>query len=172
MPNLRARLAAEFGIPGANVSVCASHVHQTPRMLCDDAAQIERIAAAVGEALRNMTPVVVGVGSGHENTITFNRTIMLKDGTDYTLPPYPREEDVAGLRPVDSEIGILRIDRLDGHPLAVVYNFASHLLQGSPQGNQGHVTADHVGRDPAVPGGCHRRRGDGLLPARRGRRCQ
>jgi len=145
MPKLRARLAAEFDIPGANVSVCASHVHQTPRMLCDDADQIERIAAAVGEALRNMTAVTVGVGTGRENTITFNRTIMLKNGTDHTLPPYPREEDIAGLRPVDPEIGILRIDRLDGSPLAVVYNFASHVLLGSPKGKQGHVTADHVG---------------------------
>lgn len=145
MPNLRARLAAEFGLPGANVSVCASHVHQTPRMLCDDAEQIARITAAVGAALRNLTPVVVGVGTGQESTLTFNRTIMLKDGTDYTLPPYPREEDIAGLRPIDPEIGIIRLDRLDGRPLAVVYNFATHLLQGSPQGNQGHVTADHVG---------------------------
>jgi len=114
-------------------------------MLCDDAAQIERIAAAVGEALRTLEPVVVGVGAGRENTLTFNRTVMLKNGTDHTLPPYPREEDVAGLRPVDSEIGILRIDRLDGRPLAVVYNFGTHLLMGSPRGNQGHVTADHVG---------------------------
>lgn len=145
MPNLRARLAADYGIAGESVSVSASHVHQTPRMLCDDAAQIERIAAAVGEALGNLEPAVVGLGSGHENTLTFNRTIMLKDGTDYTLPPYPREEDIAGLRPIDPEIGLLRVDRLDGRPLAVVYNFATHLLQGSPQGNVGHVTADHVG---------------------------
>lgn len=145
MPKLRARLTAEFGIPGANVSVCASHVHQTPRMLCDDAAQIERIATAVGEALRSLTPVAIGVGTGRENTLTFNRTLLLKNGTDHTLPPYPREEDIAGLRPVDPEIGILRIDRQDGRPLAVVYNFATHVLLGSPQGNQGHVTADHVG---------------------------
>ncbi len=145
MPKLHARLAAEFGIPVANVSVCASHVHQTPRMLCDDAEQIERVAAAVGEALGNLAPATIGVGTGHENTITFNRTIMLKNGTDHTLSPYPLEEEVGGLRPVDPEIGILRIDRLDGRPLAVVYNFASHVLLGSPQGNQGHVTADHVG---------------------------
>lgn len=145
IPNLRARLASELGIAGESVSVSASHVHQTPRMLCDDAAQIERITAAVGEALRNLEPVVVGAGTGHEDTLTFNRTIMLKDGTDYTLPPYPREEDIAGLRPIDPEIGILRIDRVDGSPLAVLYNFATHLLQGSPQGNVGHVTADHVG---------------------------
>lgn len=145
MPNLRARLAADFDIPPESVSVSASHVHQTPRMLCEDAAQIDRIAAAVAEALGSMAPVVAGVGSGHENTLTFNRTIMLKDGTDYTLPPYPREEDIAGLRPIDPEIGILRIDRLDGSPLAVLYVFGTHLLQGSPQGNVGHVTADHVG---------------------------
>lgn len=145
MPTLRARLETDFGIPGEQVSVSASHVHQTPRMLCDDDEQIERIAAAVGEALGKMEPAVVGAGSGHEDTLTFNRTIMLKDGTDYTLPPYPREEDIAGLRPIDPEIGIVRIDRLDGSPLAVVYNFATHLLMGSPQGNQGHVTADHVG---------------------------
>ncbi len=145
MPNLRTRLSTDFDIPGANVSVCASHVHQTPRMLCDDAAQIERISAAVGEALQNMAPVTIGVGNGYENTLTFNRTIMLKDGTDYTLTPYPREEDIAGLRPIDPEIGILRIDRLDGSPLAVLYNFGTHVLLGSPKGNQGHVTADHVG---------------------------
>jgi len=145
VPKLRARLAADYGIAGESVSVSASHVHQTPRMLCDDAAQIERVATAVGEALRHLEPVVVGLGRGYENTLTFNRTLMLKDGTDYTLPPYPQEEDIAGLRPVDPEIGILRVDRLDGRPLAVVYNFATHLLQGSPQGNLGHVTADHVG---------------------------
>jgi hypothetical protein len=145
MPALRARLAADYGLPAEAVSVSASHVHQTPRMLCDDAEQIERVAAAVGEALSRLEPVVVGAGSGYENTLTFNRTIMLKDGTDYTLSPYPREEAVEGLRPVDPEIGVLRIDRADGRPLAVIYNFATHLLQGSPQGNTGRVTADHVG---------------------------
>jgi hypothetical protein len=171
VPNLRARLAAAFDIPGANVSVCASHVHQTPRMLCDDAAQIERITAAVGEALRNLAPVVIGVGTGRENTITFNRTIMLRNGTDHTLSPYPREEDVAGLRPVDPEIGILRIDRLDGRPLAVVYNFATHVLLGSPRGEPGARHRRPRRGHPALPGRCHRRRGHGVLSAGRGRRC-
>jgi hypothetical protein len=90
VPNLRARLAADHNLPGASVSVCASPFHQTPRMLCDDAAQIERIASAVGEALRSMEPVAIGAGAGCENTLTFDRIIMLKDGTDYTLPPIRR----------------------------------------------------------------------------------
>ena len=39
-------------------------------------------------------------------------------------------------------IGILRIDRTNGQPLAVVYNFACHLLFGDAQGS---VTANFVG---------------------------
>ncbi|MFA5646543.1 MAG: hypothetical protein WDA18_09390 [Candidatus Ratteibacteria bacterium] len=145
MPKLRARLNADFALLPHNIGVYASHTHQTPRILCDDSEQLERVASAVGEALRNLTPVEIGIGTSRENTLTFNRTIMLKNGTDYTLPPYPLEDDIDRLRPIDSEIGILRVDRLDGTPLAVVYNFASHLLLGSPKGNSGHITADHVG---------------------------
>ncbi|MBU0715868.1 MAG: hypothetical protein KJ964_10980 [Verrucomicrobia bacterium] len=145
MPDLRKQIEKEFNIPGCNVCVSASHTHQAPRLLCDDAAQINRILEAIKSALQNMAPVVIGVGSGYENTITVNRTIMMKNGTDHTLSPFPPENEIEGLRPIDPEIGILRIDRLDGNPFAVVYNFASHLLLGSPQGNSGHITADHVG---------------------------
>lgn len=34
--------------------------------------------------------------------------------------------------PVDPEIGLLRIDRIDGTPLALVYNFACHPIHGVP----------------------------------------
>jgi len=145
MPDLRKRIEEEFNIPGGNVSVSASHTHQAPRLLCDDAAQINKILEAIKRALQNMVPVTIGVGSGYEDTITVNRTIMMKNGTDHTLSPYPPEDEIQGLRPIDPEIGILRIDRLDGSPFAIVYNFASHLLLGSPKGNAGHITADHVG---------------------------
>lgn len=145
MPNLRARIDDDFGIPGENVSVCASHTHPPGRLLCDDKEQLDRVADAVGQALRSLEPVTVGVGSGREDRLTFNRTVMMKDGTDYTIrasTPFPPDEDVEALRPVDTEIGVLRIDRLDGRPLAVVYNFASHLLLGSPRAA---ITADFPG---------------------------
>ncbi len=148
LPRLRERIEQDFKIPGSNVSACASHTHGVPRMLCDDDAQIERCLAAVAQALRDRVPVTLAVGSGKEDTLTFNRTMRMKDGTDYTLRscnPPPQDDEVESLRPIDSEIGILRLDRLDGSPLAIVYNFGTHLLLGPPEGKPGRISADHVG---------------------------
>ena len=70
---------------------------------------------------------------------------MLKSGKEvdvrraYSLPP---DEKVAAVGPVDTEIGVLRLDRMDGRTLAVVYNFACHPIQGVPSGGN---TADITG---------------------------
>jgi hypothetical protein len=49
---------------------------------------------------------------------------------------------LAAVGPTDPQIGLLRIDRQDGRPLAVVYNFACHPIQGVPDGGN---TADITG---------------------------
>ena len=92
-----------------------------------------------------MTPVKVGEGSGYENRITMNRTLRLKNGKHWTIRhsnPCPPDEDVAEVGPIDPEIGILRVDRIDGRPLAVVYNFSCHPLFGDAKGS---VTANFPG---------------------------
>ena len=146
MPKLRDRVEKELSIPGDNVMVCASHTHPFHgQLLCDDDEQIERTVDALSRATRNMTPVTIGTGLGYEDRITINRTMKLKNGRDWTIrmgSPCPPDDEVAELRPIDPDIGIIRIDRTDGRPLAVVYNFASHLLMVVPQGG---VTADFPG---------------------------
>jgi hypothetical protein len=140
LPNVRAQLQKELGIPPANVVVNASHCHG---VVCAD---VERLAIqAVTEAWRRMEPVHVGAGVGREDRIMENRRLKLKDGSEadvrhaYSLP---RDEDVVGIGPTDPEIGLLRLDRKNGQPLAVVYNFACHPIQGVPsRGN----TADIPG---------------------------
>jgi hypothetical protein len=105
----------------------------------------ERTLQAVKEASQNMVPVKVGAGSGHEDGIMENRRLKLKNGKEadvrqaYSLPP---DEEVAAVGPVDPEIGILRLDKMDGRTLAVVYNFACHPIQGVPNGGN---TADITG---------------------------
>jgi hypothetical protein len=74
-----------------------------------------------------------------------NRRLRLKDGKEADIRraySVPRDEDVAAVGPVDTEIGILRLDRLDGSTLAVIYNFACHPIMGVPSGGN---TADITG---------------------------
>lgn len=145
LPQLRARIEGELGIPAGQVLVNASHTHPPGRMLCDPADQVQRTFAAVRQAQRNLVPVQVGAGHGHEDRFIINRTLRLKDGRHWTIRhanPCPPDGEIASLGPIDPEIGILRIDRLDGRPLAVVYNFACHPLLGVPGGK---VTANFPG---------------------------
>ena len=150
LPTLRSRIESELGIPGRHVLVNASHTHPLGRLLCDDVEQVDRTFDAVSRALQNMTAVRVGAGVGHEDRISMNRTLRLKDGKAWTIRhtnPCPPDDEVAGVGPIDPEIGILRVDRMDGRPLAVVYNFACHPYITVPRGG---VTADFPGFASAV----------------------
>ena len=54
---------------------------------------------------------------------------QLRDGGEADMRrayAMPRDEDTAGVGPIDPQIGLLRLDHEDGRPLAVVYNFACH----------------------------------------------
>ncbi len=145
LPNLRNRIENELKIPGCNVLVNASHTHPPKRLLCDDSEQVERTFDAVNRAMQNMTDVKIGSGVGYENRITINRTVKLKNGKSWTIRhtnPCPPDAEVADVGVIDPEIGIIRIDRLDGSPLAVVYNFACHPLFGDTKGS---LTANFPG---------------------------
>lgn len=145
LPRLRERVHAELGIPGQHVMVNASHTHPPGRMLVDDEAQLERTFDAIRQATLNMTEVRIGAGVGREERISINRNLKLKNGGHWTIRhanPCPPSDDVVGVGPHDPQIGILRVDRMDGTPLAVVYNFAVHLLFGDPTGK---VTANIPG---------------------------
>jgi hypothetical protein len=145
LPTLRARMEGELGIPGAHVLVNASHNHPPIDFICDAEEQVERTFDAVRRAHERMVPVKVGAGAGHEDRISMNRTLRLKNGLAWTIRhsnPCPPDEEVESVGPMDPEIGVLRIDRLDGQPLAVVFNFACHPYITVPRGG---VTADFPG---------------------------
>ncbi|QDU80656.1 Neutral/alkaline non-lysosomal ceramidase [Polystyrenella longa] len=140
LPTVRSRIKADLNIPETNIMVNASHCHGTPVADTD-----ERTIQAIKEAAANLVPVQVGAGIGHENRVQENRRLKMKDGTEidvrhaYALPP---DEDVAEVGPIDPEIGILRLDDESGKPVAVMYNFACHPIQGAASGGN---TADFTG---------------------------
>jgi len=139
LPNVRAKLLKELGIPPENSIFNASHCHGIVHPDIE-----ERTVEAVKAAMKNLVPVKTGAGVGHETRIMENRRLILKSGREvdvrhaYSLPP---DDQVASVGPVDPEIGILRLDGLDDKPVAVVYNFACHPIQNVPErGNTADIT--------------------------------
>lgn len=132
LPKVRAELQKEFQLEPQNILINASHCHSIVR---GDVDQLT--VQAVREALKRLVPVNVGAGRGREAEIMENRRLRLKDGSETDVRhaySMPRDEDVAGVGPIDPEIGLLRLDRLDGTTLAAIYNFACHPIQGVPSG--------------------------------------
>lgn len=139
LPSVRAELRKD-GIAPENILVNASHCHSVVR---GDTDQLT--VQAVREAMAAMVPVRVGTGRGHEDRIMENRRLKMKDGSEVDMRraySMPNDDDVAAVGPVDPEIGLLRLDRLDGTPLALLYNFACHPIHGVPSGGN---TADFPG---------------------------
>lgn len=137
---VRGQIERELKISPGGVLINASHCHG---VVCADVDQ--RTFQAVKGASEKLVPVRVGVGTGHEDRIQENRRLKLKSGREmdvrhaYSLPA---DDELAQVGPIDPQIGILRLDRLDGRSLAVVYNFACHPIQGVPDGG---ITADITG---------------------------
>ncbi len=135
---VREALQKELGVAPGAVIVNASHCHGVVRK--DIVAET---VGAVRLAWKSPVPARIGVGRGHEDRIQQNRRLRLKDGSEADVRraySMPRDEDVAAVGPIDPEIGILKIERLDGAPLAVLYQFACHPIQGAPTGGN---TADY-----------------------------
>lgn len=140
MEKIREPLQRELGIPPESILVNTSHCHGK---VCRDIDA--RTVQCVKQAWARRVPVRVGAGVGKEDRVSENRRLKLKDGHTadvrhaYSLPA---DSEIAEVGPIDPEIGILRLDRMDGSTLAVVYNFAIHPIQGVPSGAN---TADLTG---------------------------
>ena len=138
---VRTRVQEGLGIAESHVLLAASHNHHTQGQTGPERGG----ASFRGGPDRPTRPwcrsSTVPV-SATSRRITMNRRLRLKNGKAWTIRranPSPKDADVVGLGPLDPQIGILRLDRLDGRPLAVLYNFAGHAYGGVPSGG---VTAD------------------------------
>ena len=130
LAEVRGQLEKELQIPPSSVVINASHCHGVVRK---DTAQL--VVQAVKEAVKNVDYVKVGAGTGREDRISENRRLKMKDGSEVDMRraySMPRDEDVAGVGPIDPQIGLLRLDREDGRPLAVLYHFACHPIMNPP----------------------------------------
>jgi predicted neuraminidase len=126
-------------IPGANVLVNASHTHAGgPILSClgneGDPVYEEQVARGIAKAVeiawKALVPCEVGIGRGREDSISFNRRFLMKDGREITHPGKPgskyHDQIVRPAGPIDPEVGVLAARKPGGAVFGIVVNFACH----------------------------------------------
>ena len=116
LENIQSRVTELTGISASHLLVNSTHNHTTPDFMNDVPEELavyarhfaDVAAGAVYEASESLTAAAAGFASG--------------DLPGYTVNRQYRE------RPVDTSVGVLRVDGVDGSPIARVINFACHNL--------------------------------------------
>jgi neutral ceramidase len=126
----RLREAAKQSSGISCLLVAASHTHSAPVVKDEyraappawEQAALDRIGRAIAEAAKGLQPARIGVGTGAVY-IGHNRLRVNADGT---VSWFERNQTRIPTAPVDPTVTVLRVDRADGTPLAVLVNYACH----------------------------------------------
>lgn len=128
---------------GDQVILSATHCHAGPQMhplflslLPDQPRQLGeqyvgmlpgKIAEAVKLAESNLTPARVWAAIAREESLSFNRRFLMKDGTVRMNPGRGNPDIVRPVGPIDPDVGVVYFDSPGGKPLAAYINFALHV---------------------------------------------
>ena len=93
----------------------------------------EQIVSAVCEADKSRTKLALGVGSGQEATVAFNRRFRMKNGRTFTHPGQGNPDIIKPAGPIDPEVGVIGAWDPDGKLRGCVVNYACHATT-SPGG--------------------------------------
>jgi neutral ceramidase len=131
------------GLKGEQVMISATHSHTGPEMDPIILEQAEgtmaqavkqyhaslpvRIAECVKQAEANLTPARAWPSVGREDSLSFNRRFLMKDGTVRFNPGKLNPDTLRPVGPTDPEIVVVYFDSPQSIPLATYVNFALHL---------------------------------------------
>jgi neutral ceramidase len=121
----------------------ASHTHSGPTYSeAPQAVQhaVPRIAAAIRAAAGSLVPMQIGNAWG-QTYIGFNRRYVETNGAVQMF--WRNESKISTTFPVDPTVGVIRIDRRDGTPLAILVNYACHPVVLGP--DNFNYSADYPG---------------------------
>jgi neutral ceramidase len=140
---IRVEIEKKLALPGRNILLCASHTHFGPEYNASNtsamvrtylASQCSQIADAAQNAFACLQPVSIGAGVG-ASYIGINRRERNREG-EIVLGKNPTG-------PCDREVRVVRLDGGDGHPVAILVNFACHPVSATSSTRQ--ISADWVG---------------------------
>lgn len=146
------KLAAETGIPAANITLAASHDHNAPMVSLANAggsrrggpggpAWIAKVEADISSAIRQardgMQPAKIGIGTGKAYVNT-NRSVRMGDG-------WKRDTNPDG--PSDKTVWVVKFVNEAGDPIAILMNYAVHSVVLEPEND--YLTGDLAGATAA-----------------------
>jgi hypothetical protein len=125
--HVRCEANARTGIPAENIMFCATHCHSGPVTYAfSDSRPINRayvdnlaflLSGLIQEAHNRLALATFGFGRGKAH-IGVNRRLTRPDGVTI-IAANPEG-------PIDPEVGVLRVNTVDGRPLATLVNYACH----------------------------------------------
>jgi len=131
----RATIGRRTGIPGRNVLIAASHTHNGgPIIECFGSARDEEYRALVAECIADAVVAAhvsaveasIASGSGHEDSVSFNRRFLMTDGTVKTHPGKVNPDIVEPAGPTDPQVGVVALRDGDSRLLGCIVNYACH----------------------------------------------
>lgn len=140
--SIRAKIVRRCAIPADHILLMASHTHSGPAMrangdLVPDRAFVEmvetRTVDAVAEAQEKLEPVTLGLGCGSAN-FNVNRRPVPGMGGEFQ----PNFAEI-----VDRRVRVLRVDRANREPLAVLFHYSCHPT--TKRGSDGWISPDYPG---------------------------
>jgi len=162
----RAQIEKATGISGDAVLIGASHSHSSgpvgmvmpgeydgasdlvkklayEESSCADPGYLLRltheIVAGVVAANQSKVPVQLGCGFGHEDKVSFNRRLRMKNGQSWSHPGAGNPEILEYAGPIDPQVGVIGAWDLQGQLVGVVVNFACHATT-----NPGGISANWI----------------------------
>lgn len=160
-----ARIKKQYGIDPLNVWWTVTHTHSAPEVgspgmyatyLADRLVELDpaytqmmeqQLIDGIKEAREKLAPAKLGVGWGFSQANINRRAVDVDGKASLGLNPDG---------PVDRRIGMIRIDKQDGSPLALIANYAIHGTVLGPQntlisGDAPGVVAEYVEEKIGAP---------------------
>ncbi|SEO04964.1 neutral/alkaline non-lysosomal ceramidase N-terminal domain-containing protein [Paenibacillus sp. OV219] len=135
-------ISEKCGIAKTNILLTATHTHKSPELMGGGLrdGQVNReeqdfylaffkksLVTSVIMAQKQKQPVRIGVGRGENKNHVFNRRLRKPDGSivvNWVDRSFTQDCIADGV--IDPEMTVIRIDRADGEPAAIIVNYALH----------------------------------------------
>jgi neutral ceramidase len=133
--DIRRRVEAKYGFPGANIMVTATHNHAGPATATIGDVKgepefvetmMQKIVSCFGQALERLQPAEAGIASMHEFGVGFNRRVIMRDGTVKTHGRFSDPNALCLEGPVDPELCVIALRSKGGELLGTLVNFTCH----------------------------------------------